>query len=487
MSAIKTDLVENDAGKTPFKPTTAIPVSDVQAAIEFAQSNPRFPDGDKGDIVVSAEGASWVIHPSVLSDAGRALIDDADAAAQRTTIGLGSLATASTINDSNWSGTDLAVLNGGTGASDAATARSNLGLVIGTNVQAYSANLASWSSITRATGFDTFVATPSSANLRGLLTDETGTGAAVFATSPTLVTPILGTPTSGTLTNCTGLPLSTGVTGNLPVTNLNSGTGATSSTFWRGDGTWAAPAGSGDLLAANNLSDLASIATARGNLFPVQYLQEYTTGTSATWTKPTGLRFLWVRIVGGGGGGGGAAATTAGNTSVGSGGGAGQYVEHLIDVSSISSATYTVGPGGTGSAGANGNDGTATTFAFASGPTLSAPGGTRGFFNVSASVLGSLAGGGVSAGSGGLINGGSSPGGNGFRISGTEGLSGNGGSSPFGSGGAALRRVTSDSVAGNNGGGKGSGGGGAINCNGSHSAQAGGTGADGYIILVGWY
>jgi len=52
-----------------------------------------------------------------------------------------------------------------------------------------------------------------SANLATALTDETGSGAAVFATSPTLVTPVLGTPSSGTLTSCTSLPISTGVSG----------------------------------------------------------------------------------------------------------------------------------------------------------------------------------------------------------------------------------------------------------------------------------
>jgi hypothetical protein len=72
------------------------------------------------------------------------------------------------------------------------------------------------------TGVATFLGTPSSANLAAAVTDETGTGALVFATSPTLVTPALGTPASGVVTNLTGTA-SININGTVGATTANTG------------------------------------------------------------------------------------------------------------------------------------------------------------------------------------------------------------------------------------------------------------------------
>lgn len=81
-------------------------------------------------------------------------------------------------------------------AADASAGRTAFGLAIGTNVQAWDADLDAIASAGLASGAATFLGTSTSANLRALLTDETGTGAAVFADSPALA----GNPTAPTQT-----------------------------------------------------------------------------------------------------------------------------------------------------------------------------------------------------------------------------------------------------------------------------------------------
>lgn len=121
-----------------------------------------------------------------------------------TISGGGSVAT-DTIWDAKW---DLA---GGTGANTASR------LPVWSNWQVLTADSAEatgmkWSN--PAGGGDALTsgtlaqfASTTSLELKGVISDETGSGSLVFANSPTLVTPALGTPSSGNLTNCIDLPL----------------------------------------------------------------------------------------------------------------------------------------------------------------------------------------------------------------------------------------------------------------------------------------
>ena len=164
-------------------------------------------------------------------------------------------------------------------------------------VTTFSAGTTGFTPSTATSGAVTLAGTLNVANGGTGVTTSTGTGSVVLSTSPTLVTPLLGTPTSVTLTNATGLPLTTGVTGILPI--ANGGTGAstlaganiavtnaanTFSATQTFNGTTATAS-----IKTNNIDELASIVAGAPAATQAFYIntgavQYYTNNATNNWT-----------------------------------------------------------------------------------------------------------------------------------------------------------------------------------------------------------
>jgi hypothetical protein len=493
--------------------------------------------------------------------------------------GLGTIATQAANNVSITGGsitgiTDLAVADGGTGASTASGARTNLGLVIGTDVLAPNGSAAS------LTSFPTLNqnTTGTAANVTGTVAVANGgTGATTASGARTNLGLVIGTDVlspTGSAANLTSFPTfnqnTTGTASNVTgtVAIANGGTGQTSQTAafdalspttTKGDlivsngtdnvrlavGTdayvltadstqasgvkWAAASGGGSALTvkdegttlssavtsidftgagvtATNTGGAISVAVTSGGIASAD-IQEFTSTGSSTWTKPAGAKLVYILAFAGGGGGGSgrrrAVASVGAGAYGGGGGAAGGRTELWIPATELGATeTVTVGAGGTGGAarttddtsgagGVDGDNSTVGSWIFARGAS-GGSGGTTAAGNAGAgaggvavtysgTVIYSFSGGtGAnttgSSGNRGGYNGGGGSGGGGFAASSTTeaagGVGGKGGSiftsvaSGVGGGGAAGAvhgtggngsNATTDFIGGDGGGGGGSG------------------------------
>lgn len=197
---------------------------------------------------------------------------------------------------------------------------------------------------------------------------------------------------------------------------------------------------------------------------------------TGTYTPTAGTSSVVVHIVGGGGAGGGAPATGAGQVSVGGGGGGGAWSVSRL-TSGFSGVTVTIGAGGTGVSGANGNSGSASSF----GALIVVGGGGGGNAGGAATVSSAAAGGGGSVTTAGnvLFTAGT-PGSPGFTQAAHGMFGGIGGASPYGVPSAAATG-NSNGIGANTG--HGAGGGGACSNSGSQPAFTGGDGSAGLCII----
>ncbi len=284
------------------------------------------------------------------------------------------------------------------------------------------ANVASW------------LGTPSSANLRAAVTDETGTGALYFQNGD------LGTPSAGVATNITALNATQLTTGTVPNARLAAS---------------GAPAQIG-----------AVARVVRQSFCPSGCSTTIASGGSGTYTPTTGLLYAVAGMCGGGGAGGGVVGTAT-NTFQGGGGGAGGFTQSILSAATISTSKqiFIGALGAAGAAGANpggnGGDTCLTATNCSSGQIVVAKGGTGGGFSQLAVGIGVGGLGGV-AGTGDLVATGAPGLGGQYYGAGTNLISaGIGGSSPFGGGGKSAVGFVSN-TAGNAASGYCAGGGGAF-------------------------
>lgn len=196
--------------------------------------------------------------------------------------------------------------------------------------------------------------------------------------------------------------------------------------------------------------------------YGLQSMQVFTTTGTSTWTKPSGISLIKVYVTGAGGGGG-----ATNDDDMANGGGAGGTAIKLIDVTSVSSVSVTVGAGG---AGAPNNS-----------PNSSSRGGTSSFGSYCSATGGDRTGGNWAIGG----DGGTATGGD-INISGSDGIgglidttgnnqaAGTGGASFWGQGGKGSTRNSTSKTAGEA---YGSGGGGGAD------NETGATGANGIVVV----
>jgi len=246
-----------------------------------------------------------------LTTAGKALLDDADAAAQRTTMGvaigtnvqaydaglqsISGLTTAAdnliyTTASDTYAVTTITTFGRSlVDDADAATAQTTLGLVPGTDVQAYNADLAAIAGLTSAANKVVYYTGAGSA----ALADLTSFGRSLIddadaSTARTTMGVAIGTNVqayNARLADIAGITYAQGDIFYYDGTNLVKLAKGTDGQFLK-IGTaipeWATLAGGGDMLSTNNLSDVASAATAFANIAQLANAAAINTGTDAT-------------------------------------------------------------------------------------------------------------------------------------------------------------------------------------------------------------